>query len=63
MWGWLREKEYQGKLVDCVKLVFKGPPPFTTVRRHNANQSYQDKFYGSRVLMVLMQYLGRGWRH
>ena len=36
MWGWLREKEDQVKLVDCVKLGFKGPPPFTRVRRYNA---------------------------
>ena len=60
MWGWLREKEDQGKLVDCVKLGFKGPPPFTRVRRYNATQIYLDKWYGSRILMALMQ-ISRAW--
>ena len=55
MWGWLREKEDQVKLVDCVKVWFKGPPPFTRVRRYNATQSYLDKWYWSRILMALMQ--------
>ena len=46
--------------MDCVKLGFKGPPPFTRVRRYNATQSYLDKWYGSRVLMVLLQ-ISRVW--
>ena len=25
MWQWLREKQDQGKLVDCVKIGFKAP--------------------------------------
>ena len=52
--------EDQGKLVECVKQGFKGPPPFTSVRRYNATHSYLDKWYGSRVLMVLLQ-ISRAW--
>lgn len=55
MWEWFREKEDQGKLVDCVKVGYKGPPPFTRVRGYKGTKSYLDKWYASDVMMALMQ--------
>ena len=60
IWQWLSEKEDQGKLVDCVRLGFKAPPPFTRVRRYSATQSYLDKWHASWALMVLT-HISRAW--
>ena len=46
-WEWLRDMEDRGKLVDCIKVGYKGKPPYTRVTGYKGTFSYVDKWYVS----------------
>ena len=53
-WEWLRYMEDRGKLVDCIKVGYKGEPLFTRVRGYKGTSSYLDKWYVSETLWSLI---------
>ena len=46
--------EYRGKLVDCIKVRYKGKPPYTRVSGYNWTFSYLNKWYVSETLWPLI---------
>ena len=53
-WDWLSDMEDRGKLVDCIKVGYKGKPPYTRVRGYKGTFSYLGKWCVSETLWPLI---------
>ena len=53
-WERLRDMVDRGKLVDCIKVGYKGKPPYTRARGYKGRSSYLDKWYLSETLWPLI---------